>query len=120
MSKSLFETVRVFFFACIIAAGLAGANCGGSSGGGSDDSAPANNAPVVEQTFNPVYADEDTNAYVSDIPSHFSDPDGDPLSYSVEGFDKINAALSGSTIELSAPQDWGCGVSSLQLSLCRS
>ena len=88
--------------------GLGFIGCGGSSGGGggSDDSSPSNSAPLVEQSFSSVYADEDTNAYVSDVPSHFSDPDGDPLSYSVEGFNKISAVLSGSTIELSAPQDW--------------
>ncbi|MFO8057260.1 MAG: Ig-like domain-containing protein, partial [bacterium] len=107
MSKSLLETVRVFFFAFIITASLAGANCGGSSGGGSDDdSAPSNNAPVVEQAFAPVSADEDTTAYVGEVSTHFSDPDGDALTYSVQGFTSVNAALAGDTIQLSAPADW--------------
>jgi hypothetical protein len=68
--------------------------------------APANHAPVVAAVFAPVSTPEDNPTAVAGVSSHFSDPDGDALSYSVLGFTNVIASISGNNINISAPLNY--------------
>ena len=61
-----------------------------------------NRAPVAMETINPLTLTAGTQATTIDLTAHFSDPDGDTLSYSVVSTDSrvTTASVSNSTLSL--------------------
>ncbi len=65
-----------------------------------------NRAPELVAEFEDVNIDEDHGEYVvGDLDDYFSDPDGDDLTYMVEGIDELNLNVDGDNILTLTPAD---------------
>ncbi len=74
----------------------------------------ANQAPVLSNTFD-SYQVEGAGPISITLSSHFSDPDGDPLTYTASTTDSSIAgvSISGSTLTISVGSGWNVGVASI-------
>ena len=74
----------------------------------------ANQAPVLSSGFDPYHVEGASSTSI-DLSKHFSDPDGDPLTYTASTTDSSIAgvSISGSTLTISVGAGWNVGVASI-------
>jgi hypothetical protein len=72
---------------------------------------PVNDAPFVETEIAEISLDEDFDTYSINLDDHFSDPDGDYLTYTVEFDDEeIEITVTGSVMMINSVADWNGNV----------
>jgi hypothetical protein len=68
---------------------------------------PVNDAPFVETEITTINVDEDFDTYSINLNDHFSDPDGDDLTYAVDFDDEeVDITIVDSTLTINSVTDW--------------
>ncbi len=78
--------------------------------------ATGNNAPVLSTPIPDLLVNEDFEIQTVTLSSHFTDPDGDELVYSIESYDslQISGTISGSLLIINSVQNWN-GISTIKI-----